>query len=49
MCTARGLPATRIGVIDVLAVTLQVQGLFEIGLRELRAAWSATLTSRFDG
>ena len=47
MCTARGLPHTRIGVIDLLDGTLEVQGQFAIPVRELRAAWSGTLPSRF--
>jgi phosphoribosylformylglycinamidine synthase subunit PurL len=48
MCTARGLPHTRIGVIDLLDGTLDVQGQFAIALRELRAAWSGTLPNRFE-
>jgi phosphoribosylformylglycinamidine synthase len=48
VCKARGLPATRIGVIDILETKLDVQGLFEVPLRELNAAWSATLPSQFD-
>jgi phosphoribosylformylglycinamidine synthase len=48
MCTARGLPAVRIGVIDVLAPTLDMQGQFSIPLRELRSAWTSTLPARFE-
>ncbi len=48
MCVARGLPAERIGVVDVLDATLSVQGQFDVPLRELRAAWSATLPDRFE-
>jgi phosphoribosylformylglycinamidine synthase len=48
MCTARGVPATRIGVIDVLETKLEVQGLFDVPLRELREVWSATLPAHFD-
>ncbi len=47
MCTARGLPATRIGVVDLLEPVLDLQNLFRIPLRELRSAWSSTLPSRF--
>jgi phosphoribosylformylglycinamidine synthase len=47
MCTARGLPHARIGVVDLLASTLDVQGQFSIPLRELRDAWSGTIASRF--
>ena len=48
LCTARGLPHTRIGVVDVLMAELDVQGQFAIALRELRAAWSATLPRQFE-
>ncbi|MFF7675300.1 phosphoribosylformylglycinamidine synthase subunit PurL [Actinacidiphila glaucinigra] len=41
MCGARGLPATRIGVVDGDAVELQ--GEFSIGLDELRAAHEDTI------
>jgi phosphoribosylformylglycinamidine synthase len=47
MCTARGLPHARIGVVDLLAATLDVQGQFSIRLRELRDAWSGTIASHF--
>ena len=48
MCTARGLPHARIGVVDVLMADLDLQGHFTIPLRELRAAWSATLPHQFE-
>jgi phosphoribosylformylglycinamidine synthase II len=48
MCTARGLPHRRIGVVDLLVPELDVQGQFRIPLRELRSAWSATLPRRFE-
>ncbi len=48
MCTARGLPAQRIGVIDLLVPELDVQGQFRIPLRELREAWTSTLPRRFE-
>ena len=48
MCSARGLPATRIGVIDVLSADLEVQDQFSVPLRELRVAWSSTLRERFE-
>jgi phosphoribosylformylglycinamidine synthase len=47
MCTARRLPHARIGVVDLLDTRLTVQGQFEVPLRELRAAWTATLPRRF--
>jgi phosphoribosylformylglycinamidine synthase len=48
MCTARGLPHARIGVIDLLDANLDVQGQFTVPLRDLRAAWSAPLPQRFE-
>ncbi len=47
MCTARGLPAHRIGVLDVLESAIEVQGQFRIPVSELRTAWSATLPELF--
>jgi len=47
MCTARGLPAQRIGVLDVLESAIEVQGQFRLPLSELRTAWSATLPGLF--
>ena len=41
MCGARGLPATRIGVVDGDAV--EVQGEFTLPLAELREAHEATI------
>ena len=46
-CAGRGLPAARIGAIDVLTPSLEVQDQFTIPLRELRAAWTSTLPDRF--
>jgi phosphoribosylformylglycinamidine synthase len=48
MCTARGLSHRRIGVVDLLVTDLEVQGLFRIPRRELRAAWSGTFPRRFE-
>ncbi|SOD71624.1 phosphoribosylformylglycinamidine synthase [Jatrophihabitans sp. GAS493] len=48
MCTARGLPATRIGVIDVLSGELEVQDQFTVSLRELRDSWTGTLPALFE-
>jgi phosphoribosylformylglycinamidine synthase subunit PurL len=45
MCSARGLPCTRIGVTD--GETLDVQDLFEVPLAELRRAHEATLPALF--
>jgi len=47
MCTARGLPARRIGVLDILESAIEVQGQFRIPLLELRSAWTATLPGLF--
>lgn len=41
MCAARGLPATRIGVVD--GEEVEVQGEFGIGLSELRTAHEGTI------
>jgi phosphoribosylformylglycinamidine synthase len=51
LCEERGLPCTRIGVVDLLDGRLEVRharGGFDIRLRELRAAWSGTLPARFE-
>ncbi|NGN65337.1 phosphoribosylformylglycinamidine synthase subunit PurL [Streptomyces sp. A7024] len=45
MCGARGLPATRIGVVDGDAVELQ--GQFSLPLSELRSVWEATIPALF--
>jgi len=47
MCTARGLPAQRIGVLDILEAGIEVQGQFRIPMAELRVAWAATLPALF--
>jgi phosphoribosylformylglycinamidine synthase len=47
MCTARRLPAQRIGVLDVLEPAIEVQGQFRLPLSELRAAWKSTLPALF--
>ena len=41
MCGARGLPATRIGVVD--GDEVEVQGEFSIALSELRTAHEETI------
>jgi phosphoribosylformylglycinamidine (FGAM) synthase-like enzyme len=45
MCAARGFPATRIGVVD--GDSLDVQGLFDVPLSELRSAWEGTMPRLF--
>jgi phosphoribosylformylglycinamidine synthase len=47
LCEARGYPAARIGVSDALSQSLEVQGLFTVGLDELRDAHRGTLPARF--
>ncbi|MGI9164579.1 MAG: phosphoribosylformylglycinamidine synthase subunit PurL [Mycobacterium sp.] len=47
MCEARGLPATRIGVSDSGSDSVEVQGLFTIGLEELRSTSEGVLPSLF--
>jgi phosphoribosylformylglycinamidine synthase len=41
MCEARGLPVTRIGVVD--GDTVELQGEFELSLEELRTAHEETI------
>ncbi|MFB9906868.1 phosphoribosylformylglycinamidine synthase subunit PurL [Allokutzneria oryzae] len=48
MCTVRGLPWTKIGVVDPDAAALDIQDVATIGLDELRTAWSGTLPALFD-
>jgi phosphoribosylformylglycinamidine synthase len=48
MCTARGVPHLRIGVVDPDAGALEVQGQFRLPLDELRAVHEATLPAAFE-
>ncbi|SDN20328.1 phosphoribosylformylglycinamidine synthase subunit PurL [Allokutzneria albata] len=48
MCTVRGLPWTKIGVVDPDAAALDIQDVATIGLDELRTAWEGTLPALFD-
>ena len=43
MCSARGLPCVRIGVVDAESDELQVQGAFSVPLDELRRAHEGTI------
>ena len=45
MCSARGLPCTRIGVTD--GTSLDVQDLFDLPLEELSTAYESTLPALF--
>ena len=47
MCDTRGLPATRIGVVDPQSDAVEVQGLFTVSLDELRATYEGTLPRLF--
>jgi phosphoribosylformylglycinamidine synthase len=47
LCEARGLPATRIGVVDQGSDALEVQGLFAVSLEELRATYEGVLPGLF--
>jgi phosphoribosylformylglycinamidine synthase subunit PurL len=47
LCAERGLPCTRIGVVDVLSTALEVADQFSVPLAELRAAWSTPLRTLF--
>jgi phosphoribosylformylglycinamidine synthase II len=45
MCEARGLPATRIGVVDQGSDAVEVQGLFTVSLAELRSTSEGVLAA----
>jgi phosphoribosylformylglycinamidine synthase subunit PurL len=45
MCEARGLPATRIGVVDQDSDAVEVQGLFTVSLAELRSTSEGVLAA----
>ncbi|HEU0191114.1 MAG TPA: phosphoribosylformylglycinamidine synthase subunit PurL [Mycobacterium sp.] len=47
MCEARGLPATRIGVVDQASDAVEVQGLFSVSLAELHGTSEAVLLGLF--
>ncbi|WP_334173459.1 phosphoribosylformylglycinamidine synthase subunit PurL [Sinomonas sp.] len=47
MAAARRFPAVRLGVVDVLATSLEVQGLFDLPIAELRDAHEGTLPKYF--
>ncbi|WP_367134275.1 phosphoribosylformylglycinamidine synthase subunit PurL [Saccharothrix sp. HUAS TT1] len=48
MCTARGLPWRKVGVVDPESAALEVQDLGSLPLDELREAWEGTLPALFD-
>ena len=47
MCEARGLPATRIGVVDEGSDAIEVQGLFTVTLEDLRSTSEGVLPGLF--
>jgi phosphoribosylformylglycinamidine synthase len=47
LCEGRGYPVLRIGVTDRLSPALEIQDVFTIGIDELRAVHTATLTAAF--
>jgi phosphoribosylformylglycinamidine synthase subunit PurL len=47
MCTMRGLPWSRVGVVEPEARGLEIQGVGLIGTGELRTAWEGTLPALF--
>ncbi|MFI8568192.1 phosphoribosylformylglycinamidine synthase subunit PurL [Rhodococcus sp. NPDC078407] len=47
MCTARGLPWTRIGVVDEGSDSIEVQGQFSVPMTELRETFESTLPRLF--
>ncbi len=48
MCTMRGLPWARVGVVDKESDSVEIQGVAEFTLAELRETWEATLPTLFD-
>ncbi|MFI6098600.1 phosphoribosylformylglycinamidine synthase subunit PurL [Lentzea sp. NPDC051213] len=48
MCTARGLPWRKVGVVDPESGSLEIQDLGQLPLDELREAWEGTLPALFD-
>jgi phosphoribosylformylglycinamidine synthase II len=48
MCTMRGLPWARIGVVDKESDSVEIQGVAEFTLTELRETWEGTLPALFD-
>ncbi|GAA1985010.1 phosphoribosylformylglycinamidine synthase subunit PurL [Amycolatopsis minnesotensis] len=47
MCTARGLPWRKAGVVDPESPGLEIQGVATFGSEELREAWESTLPALF--
>ncbi|KAA9161096.1 phosphoribosylformylglycinamidine synthase subunit PurL [Amycolatopsis acidicola] len=47
MCGARGLPWRKTGVVDPESGSLEIQGITDFGLDELREAWEGTLPKLF--
>ena len=47
LCEARGLPATRIGVVDQGSDSVEVQGQFTVSLAELREIYEGALPGLF--
>ena len=47
LCSARGLPVTRIGVSDAGSDSVEVQGLFTVALEELRSTSEGVLPRLF--
>jgi phosphoribosylformylglycinamidine synthase subunit PurL len=47
MCEARGLPATRIGVVDQAGDAIEVQGQFSVSLEDLRSTSEGVLPGLF--
>ncbi|MGH3425550.1 MAG: AIR synthase-related protein, partial [Nocardioidaceae bacterium] len=47
MCSARGMPWRKGGVVDVESGEVEIQGVTAFGLAELREAWEGTLPALF--
>jgi phosphoribosylformylglycinamidine synthase len=48
MCTMRGLPWAKVGVVDKESDRLEIQGVAEFTLARLREVWEGTLPALFD-
>ena len=47
LCEARGVPVLRIGVTDKENQAVDIQGIAEISLNDVRAGWAKTLPELF--
>jgi phosphoribosylformylglycinamidine synthase subunit PurL len=48
LCREQGVPCQLLGQVDLLQAEIDIAGQFTVALREVRAAWSSRLPSRFE-